>query len=198
MPSGPAHLCPCLQSQLYWASYERCRICSPEGFSRWWAEKFLPSVASCEGQGSLCTFLSSWPSVESGSVDINIDHSCNRDMNPDMGPGSIPGPDITMAQDCKQVTHASPLFTASTSSDVPLSTEHASFCLISFLIPHCTFAHHNSAAVGRPVFPSLILVAHPRHARGSPCSTQHVMALGRNILSPWSLGWTQHWTFLKF
>lgn len=37
------------------------------------------------------------PSMLPGAMDINIDPSCERSMNPDVALGSSPGPDDTMA-----------------------------------------------------------------------------------------------------
>lgn len=59
------------------------------------------------GQGQLCRTLYSWPWVISRAMDII------RAMNPDMDPSSSPGTDITMSLGDNQVTHVSPLLTAS-------------------------------------------------------------------------------------
>lgn len=62
-------------------------------------------------------------------------------MNSDRGPGSGPGPDVTMTVDVNQGTHFYPLLTTFSSSDLPASA---------------LFAHHNSAclpgAIGSHVF----------------------------------------------
>lgn len=89
----------------------------------------FPSATVSEGQGQLCASPSSQPLVVPGATDINTDCGCNRVMNPDMGPGNSPGPNITMALGGSYATHLSPLLTAFTSSDLPLSTGRELLCL---------------------------------------------------------------------
>lgn len=51
----------------------------------------LQSGAVGERQDQFCAALSSLCAVVTGTMDINIDYSCGRAMDPDMAPGSSPG-----------------------------------------------------------------------------------------------------------
>ncbi|ERE72064.1 hypothetical protein H671_6g15201 [Cricetulus griseus] len=66
-------------------------------------------------------------------------------MNLDMGPGSSPGPDITMALGGNQAISISQLLTDFTSSDMLLSTGNEPFSLYLSPIPLHKFAHHDNA-----------------------------------------------------
>ncbi|KAK7812285.1 hypothetical protein U0070_024439 [Myodes glareolus] len=70
-------------------------------------------------------------------MNSNTDCGCIGAMNPDIGPSSSPGPDITVALGGNQATHTSLLLIASLSSDLPLSTGPTPFCLfLPFHIVH--------------------------------------------------------------
>ena len=56
----------------------------------------LTSLAASKVRDQFCAALSSQPSVVSGCMDFNIDHSSIRAINLDMGPSRSPGLDITM------------------------------------------------------------------------------------------------------
>lgn len=79
----------------------------------------LPSTAANEGQVQQSEALSSQPSVVAGATDIKTDLGCVRVIDPNMVLSSSTELDFTMT----------PLFTVFTSSNLPLSTEHDSFCL---------------------------------------------------------------------
>lgn len=79
----------------------------------------LPSASANEGQVQQSEALSSQPSVVAGATDIKIDLGCVRVIDPNMVLSSSTELDFTMT----------PLFTVFTSSNLPLSTEHDSFCL---------------------------------------------------------------------
>lgn len=62
--------------------------------------------------------LQAWPSVATGTTDINTKPDCSRAMD-HMGLGSSPGPKFTQALGGKQTTHVSQFPTALDSSDLP-------------------------------------------------------------------------------
>ena len=79
-------------------------------------------------------------------MDINTDHGYIRAMNLDMGPGSSPGPDITMALGGNEATHVSPSCTLSPPQvcRCPQDTSHSVSLYLAL------FAHGNSARL--PMF----------------------------------------------
>lgn len=73
----------------------------------------------------------------SGVLYINTDYGCIRAMNPNIGPGSSPGLEYTMALSGNEATIFSLILTAFTSSDMSLSTRYEpSFFYLSYHTVH--------------------------------------------------------------
>ena len=66
---------------------------------------------------------------------INKDCGCIRAMNPDIGPGSSPGPDNTMALSGNEATLFNLILSAFTSSDMSLTIRYEPSC---FYLPYHT------------------------------------------------------------
>lgn len=64
-----------------------------------WPQWLLHSQSLTWSQVSVRLWASEHPSVATGATDVNCEPGCSRVMDPDMAPGSSPGPYITIVLD---------------------------------------------------------------------------------------------------